>query len=204
MTFRLFRPPMFFRWLYPGALFRLRTGEKTLCLTFDDGPDPETTPELLGILRQSGIKAIFFCKGRAASEYPELIARIIDEGHLTGNHGYEHIDGWKSSSSAYLANIEQASQFIPGNYFRPPYGHLRLKQFLQIRRKFRIMLWDLMPYDFDASFGGEKSLEIMFKKARNGSVIVLHDRKGSSANRILPGFIRSAIQQGYKFILPEI
>ena len=85
---RFFRPCFIAGWLYPEAIFRMKTDEKLLCLTFDDGPDPDSTPELLDLLERHNIKGIFFCDGRAAEKYPELIDLIISNGHLTGNHGY--------------------------------------------------------------------------------------------------------------------
>jgi peptidoglycan/xylan/chitin deacetylase (PgdA/CDA1 family) len=94
---RLFRPCFIAGWLYPEAIFRIRTTEKLLCLTFDDGPDPGSTPQLLDILDKYNIKSLFFCDGRAAEKYPDLIKRMISRGHIIGNHGYSHLDGWRTS-----------------------------------------------------------------------------------------------------------
>jgi len=203
MTPRLFRPPVFLRWIYPGALFRMRTSRKELCLTFDDGPDPATTPELLAILSGYNVKALFFCKGEAAARYPDLVKKILEEGHMTGNHGYEHISGWRTGTGKYIENAEHASLFIPGNFFRPPYGRLSPFQYLKIRHKYKIVFWDLMLYDFDESFGAARSLETFRKYIRKGSVIVLHDRPGSSAGMILPPLLEFASGEGYLFSLPE-
>jgi len=74
---RLFRPCFIAGWLYPDAIFRIRTTEKLLCLTFDDGPDPDSTHQLLDILDKHDIKVLFFCDGRAAEKYPDLIKRMI-------------------------------------------------------------------------------------------------------------------------------
>jgi peptidoglycan/xylan/chitin deacetylase (PgdA/CDA1 family) len=96
MSLRLFRPGIFSRVFYPGAFFRFRTREKVLCLTFDDGPDPESTPEILEILAARKVKALFFCTGRNAELYPRLVQQIRAAGHITGNHGFDHLNGWKT------------------------------------------------------------------------------------------------------------
>jgi peptidoglycan-N-acetylglucosamine deacetylase len=202
MTIRLFRPCFLFSCLYPEALFRIKTTEKVLCLSFDDGPDPASTPELLDILDQYHVKAIFFCNGQAAEQFPLLVDKIKEDGHIAGNHGFAHIDGWKRKTEDYCENINRASRFLPGTWFRPPYGRITHAQYKQISKKFKIVFWDLMAYDFDAAFGASRSLVILMKKIRKGSVIVLHDKPGSSANTLLREFLDSAISRGYRFVLP--
>jgi peptidoglycan/xylan/chitin deacetylase (PgdA/CDA1 family) len=201
MTIRLFRPCFFSGWFYPKALFRIKTTEKILCLTFDDGPDPATTPVLLDILDQYHVKAIFFCKGQAAEKYPFLVDRIKEEGHILGNHGYMHTDGWKTKTGDYCEDVYHASRFLPCGYFRPPYGHITRAQYKMLSRKFKIIFWDLMAYDFDADFGAARSLNVLRRKIRKGSVIILHDKKNSSANEFLKEFLDSAIGRGYRFTL---
>jgi peptidoglycan-N-acetylglucosamine deacetylase len=196
---RLFRPCFFAGWLYPDSIFRIKTSVKLLCLTFDDGPDPESTPVLLKILSKYNIKAVFFCDGRAAEKYPELVKQIVSEGHLIGNHGYTHPDGWKKSKESYLSDILTAEPFTSGKLFRPPYGHLRLDQYRKLKEKFRIVFWDIMPYDFDNSFGPDNSLLILRKKIRPGSIIVLHDTSHSAANKIIEEFIIYSLKEGYGF-----
>jgi peptidoglycan/xylan/chitin deacetylase (PgdA/CDA1 family) len=196
---RLFRPCFFSGWLYPGALFRLKTSEKVLCLTFDDGPDPGSTPELLNILINYNIKAFFFCDGKAAEKYPELVRKIIINGHSIGNHGYNHLNGWKTSTGKYCNDIYCASQFTSDNLLRLPYGRIRFNQFRQLRKQFRIIFWDVMPYDFDKSFSSEKSLAVLNKKIRPGSIIVLHDTQYSTWKYFLKDFIEISISKGYKF-----
>jgi peptidoglycan/xylan/chitin deacetylase (PgdA/CDA1 family) len=200
---RLFRPCFFTGLLYPGAFFSLKRSEKNLCLTFDDGPDPGSTPELLDILNNYNIKALFFCNGRAAEKYPELVNQIIINGHIVGNHGYSHLDGWTTSTGKYCDDINKASEFTSDKLFRPPYGRIRYSQFNRLRRQFRIIFWDIMPYDFDKEFGAEKAMEILRKKIRPGSIIVLHDTPHSSALEFLNEFLSFSIDQSYRFVLPE-
>src|SRR4030043_414236 len=129
---RFFRPWLISRWLYSDALFRIKTSEKVFCLTFDDGPDPDSTPGLLDILDKHNVKAVFFCSGRSAEKYPYLIDLIKDKGHLVGNHGYNHLKGWKTCTKKYLEDIKYASCFTSDNLFRPPYGSLAPEQYMRL------------------------------------------------------------------------
>ncbi len=196
---RLFRPGFFACCLYPGAIFRIKTTEKLLCLTFDDGPNPDSTPQLLDILDQHQIKAVFFCDGRAAEKYPDLINQISSKGHIIGNHSYNHLNGWKTSTEKYVDDIDKAAALTSGSLFRPPYGRLRFEQYRKLKKKYKIVFWDLMPYDFDDSFGAENSLKILKSKIRPGSVIVLHDNPNSVAIKILEEFLTFAVKEGYRF-----
>jgi peptidoglycan/xylan/chitin deacetylase (PgdA/CDA1 family) len=200
---RLFRPGFLTIRLFPEALFRIKTEEKVLYLTFDDGPDIISTISLLKILSDSEIKATFFCSGKAASENPALISRMKTEGHVVGNHGYNHLDGLLTSKKKYLTDIRKASEFTSDCLFRPPYGRMRFNQYLNIKKSFRIIMWDIMPYDFDRKFGAKKSITILKKMIRPGSVIVLHDTSRSCALEILPEFLKFAIKEGYQFCIPD-
>ena len=196
---RLFRPLFLFRLFLPRAIFRIRTDEKLLCLTFDDGPDPETTTAVLDILAAHNVKAIFFCRGSAAEINHRLVDRIKSEGHSAGNHGYRHLDGWKTNTQVYLRNFAAAVPFTSGTLLRPPWGRIRLGQYRELSGSYRIVFWDLMPYDFDNRLDGTRVLEIMKRKIRPGSVIVLHDTAASSVLSFLDEYIRFALSEGYKF-----
>jgi peptidoglycan/xylan/chitin deacetylase (PgdA/CDA1 family) len=199
---RLFRPSLFTVRLFPEALFREKTTEKVLYLTFDDGPDIKSTNLLLDILEKHKTIAVFFCSGKAASQNRNLIERIKSGGHLIGNHGYAHLNGFLTSKHKYLEDMERAGEFTSVTLFRPPYGRLRLSQYRAIIKKYRIIMWDIMPYDFDKRFGGVRSLAILKKMIRPGSVIVLHDKPESSANEFLEEFILFALREGYTFDIP--
>jgi len=200
---RLFRPVLPASWLYPEAIFRIRTTEKVLYLTFDDGPDPVSTPQLLSILKAHNIKAIFFCTGKRAEEYSDLMNEIRAGGYMIGNHGYNHYNGWRTDSLKYINDIIRASDFTSDRIFRPPFGRLSIKQKKGLPKSFKLIFWDIMAYDFDATFGGFKSLRILQKKIRPGSIIVLHDTATSCANAIIGEFLTYAIRAGYRFELLE-
>jgi peptidoglycan/xylan/chitin deacetylase (PgdA/CDA1 family) len=201
---RLFRPGFLAGWLYTEAIFRIKTTEKALYLTFDDGPDPVSTPKLLDILKGYNIKALFFCNGMEAEKYSGLISQILNEGHAVGNHGYSHLDGWRTNCESYLADTKRASAFTSDKIFRPPFGHLRFSQYRILKKKIKIVFWDLMPYDFDPTLGSKKSLEILKKKLRPGSIIVLHDKASSCVNSILDEYLNFALHKGYRFDLLDV
>lgn len=196
---RLFRPGSIAVWLFPEAIFRIKTDEKLLYLTFDDGPDPDSTPDLLDLLQRLNIKGVFFCDGQAAEKYPELVDLIISKGHITGNHGFMHPDGWRISTDNYVEDVSRAARLTGSSLFRPPFGRMKIGQYRKLKGTYKIVMWDIMPYDFDKDFSTDKSLEVLKKKIRPGSVIVLHDKPGSMANEIIREFIPYAISMGYRF-----
>jgi peptidoglycan/xylan/chitin deacetylase (PgdA/CDA1 family) len=196
---RLYRPFVFLRLLYPGAVFRIRTRNKELCLTFDDGPDPESTPGILEILEDHDIKATFFCSGQESEKYPELTALIASKGHIIGNHGYRHLNGWKTGLNDYIENVYRAANITSRDLFRPPYGRISPLQYRKLIGRFTIVFWDLMPYDFDMRTNTEKILNVLMKKIRPGSIIVLHDKSFKSFH-FLAEFIKYAGDRGYKFV----
>jgi peptidoglycan/xylan/chitin deacetylase (PgdA/CDA1 family) len=199
---RRFRPGLLVRALYPEGLFRKPAEERLLYLSFDDGPDKWSTQNILGILRRYGIKAMFFCTGVAAEENPDVIVNIRLEGHLVGNHGYYHLDGFRTSSERYINNAKEADNLTSSKIFRPPYGRLTPLQYRKLKDDYSLVFWDVMPYDFDSNFPASSSLGVLKHKVRNGSVIVLHDDPDSSVHTWLDEFINFALSTGYSFDLP--
>jgi peptidoglycan/xylan/chitin deacetylase (PgdA/CDA1 family) len=200
---RLFRPGLLIRLIYPRGLFRIPTAEKVLYLSFDDGPDSGSTDNILSILENHGIRALFFCTGKKAETHPDLMGRIRSFDHVVGNHGYQHLDGFKTSLSDYSENIRQAEALTSASIFRPPYGRLTPSQYMAIKDDHLLVFWDLMPYDFDPDFPAKRSLDILKRKIRPGSVIVLHDDHRSSAHQYLDEFILYCLSLGYRFEIPE-
>jgi peptidoglycan/xylan/chitin deacetylase (PgdA/CDA1 family) len=190
--------------VYPEAVFRITTTTKELCLTFDDGPNPDTTPEILDILESVDLKAAFFCNGREAEKYPGLVDLIVSKGHVIGNHGYDHLSGWKTNVSDYVENVQMAEKFTSSTLFRPPYGSISLSQYREVKKNYKIVFWDLMPYDFDEKFGGKRAFNILKEKIRPGSIIVLHEKVTPSCLSFLAEFIKYAEKNGYKFVTTSL
>jgi peptidoglycan/xylan/chitin deacetylase (PgdA/CDA1 family) len=201
---RLFRPCFLAVCLFPDALFRIKTTDKILYLTFDDGPDPVSTPPLVDILARHNIKVLFFCNGNAAEKYPYLMKLISNRGHLIGNHCYNHLDGWRTDSVHYIEDVRKASSFTSGKIFRPPFGRISINQKRKLSGSYKIVFWDIMAYDFDAAFRSVRCLNLLKRKIRPGSIIVLHDKVSSCANAIVEEFINFAKSEGYRFDLLDV
>ncbi len=200
---KFFRFPIIARWILRKALYNTGRPGKTVCLSFDDGPDPETTPIILEILERYNIKALFFLSGRNAEKHPSLAKQIREKGHIAGNHGYNHLKGTKTKFKEYIDDIHLAAESTSTTIFRPPYGKITPRQYRYLTKHFTIVLWDLMAYDFDQNFDKGKVLNLILRKCRNGSVIVLHDKPGASSTEILEEVIINLIDKGYCFVLPE-
>lgn len=190
---------MISRLIFRRAVFRIFNRQKTLYLTFDDGPDPGSTPEVINILAKYKVRAMFFLNGRNAEIHPHLVGTIKNAGHLTGNHGYDHLDGWMTGTRKYLSNVSSAAPLSSDKWFRPPYGRLRYSQYRKLIRSYKIVFWDLMAYDFDIMFGKERSLRVLKENIRPGSIIVLHDTARSTCVSFLGTFLEHALDQGYVF-----
>jgi len=193
--------PKAFRAFFPSAVWRLPKKEKTVYLTFDDGPVPEATPFVLDTLERYGIKATFFCVGDNVRKYPELFKRIIDAGHQVGNHTFNHLQGFMYSTGKYTKNVEKAGKYIKSSLFRPPHGQFRFRQLLKLRKKYKIVMWDVITRDYNNSLSGDFVLNIVKKYTRNGSIIVFHDSLKAEKNMkyALPKAIEFLIGEGYKF-----
>ena len=122
--------------IYPSLMWNFSRKEKVIYLTFDDGPHPEITPWVLELLSTYNAKATFFCVGENIEKYPDTFNQILKEGHSIGNHTYNHLNGWKTSTSEYLENVDKAerainhhtSERIQNKLFRPPYGKPSISQ----------------------------------------------------------------------------
>lgn len=181
-------------WQIPGK-------EKTIYLTFDDGPIPELTPFVLETLNKFNAKATFFCVGDNARKYPGLLNEVISNGHAVGNHTYNHLDGWKKNYSEYEKNVNDGFQFIQSKMFRPPYGHITPRQINRISKDSYIVLWTVMSYDFDVNITPMKCLQNVIKFTKRGSIVVFHENKKALPRLkfALPRFISHFQEQGYEF-----
>jgi peptidoglycan/xylan/chitin deacetylase (PgdA/CDA1 family) len=189
------------KWLYPGVEWNYPEQEKTIYITFDDGPVPEVTPKVLEILREYGVKATFFCIGDNVRKYPELYHQLLAEGHRVGNHSYSHYNAWKVSAEAYLQDVEDGARLIESNLFRPPYGKLTWQVLIPLRKKYRIVMWDVISCDFDETVSAEQVYRNVTENARPGSVIVFHDSIKAAPRMIeaLPEILNFYSERAYQF-----
>ena len=195
------QPAIWLRWLYPRATWRMDRNEKAVYLTFDDGPIPEATPFILDTLSQYGIKATFFMVGDNVRKYPELYNNVVAAGHRIGNHTFNHIGGFRHTITTYKANADKADQLLHTDLFRPPHGWMRWDQYIWLRRKYRIVMWDLVTRDYSKWMTAEDVLNNVKRYTRNGSIITFHDSLKSidKLHYALPEAIKWLKAEGYEF-----
>ena len=186
---------------YRNVVFNIKGREKSIFLTFDDGPDEEVTPLLLDILQKFHAKATFFCLGKKAKKHPELVAKIKSHGHSTGNHSYHHLKASQVTDQEYFSDVEKCDEIISSKLFRPPYGSITRKQIEYLKSKYNIILWSILPGDFDLSVSKEKCLARSIKYIKSGSIIVFHDNIKSKEKLlfVLPQFLERFSKLGYTF-----
>lgn len=194
-----------FAYIYPSLIWRVKTKDKKIYLTFDDGPIPEVTPAVLKILEETGWKATFFCVGENVEKYPELYQQIIDEGHDVGNHSFNHLKGFKSTNKAYVQNVQKTAQKVKSNLFRPPYGRMKNSQIKSLKDDYTIVMWDLLTRDYNPRRSPEKIMKRIKRRIRTGSIVVFHDSLKAEKNvlTVLPKALEYWTAEGYQYGLFE-
>ena len=195
------QPSIWLRWLYPRASWRMDHNDHSVYLTFDDGPIPESTPFILQTLKEFGIHATFFMVGDNVRKYPELYKQIVAEGHQVGNHTYHHLGGFKHFTHTYVKDTNKANELIGSHLFRPPHGCMSHAENLWLRRKYRIVMWDLVTRDYSKWLTADGVVENVKRYARNGSIITFHDSLKSieKLKTALPRSLQWLKDQGYSF-----
>ncbi|MFT8317769.1 MAG: polysaccharide deacetylase family protein [Sporolactobacillus sp.] len=174
-------------------------------LTFDDGPNPLYTPQVLDLLNRYHISATFFVVGVRARKYPELLRRMKREGHLIAIHHYNHVSNWFLTPRGSRKQCEKARETvmaITGErpvYYRPPWGHLHL--FIsQATKGFHMVLWSAILGDWRRALSTERLKTRIDSHLRDGAVICLHDDgENPGANDDAPGNTIAALEE----VLPE-
>jgi peptidoglycan/xylan/chitin deacetylase (PgdA/CDA1 family) len=199
---QIVKTPKFVQLLFPSLVWSQANSKKEIYLTFDDSPTPKFTLWILNLLSSLSIKATFFCIGEFAEKYPEIIDTILNNGHQIGNHTYSHENGFLSSNKTYLQDIEKCKNVLPNtNLFRPPFGKIYPWQINKIKEKYKIIMWDVLSYDFTKNISDKKLKKNILKNTESGSIIVFHDNKKSE--KILKGnleeILKTLLRRGFKF-----
>jgi len=190
-----------------GYVWEKPNTQNKIYLTFDDGPIPEVTPWVLEVLREFNIPATFFCVGENISKHPEIFNQILNDGHGIGNHTYNHLKGWKTSTQSYLDNIEEthyemAKHGSSTQLFRPPYGKLTPSQTKAILKlNYEIVMWTVLSKDYLQTISADKVLGNIISNTTSGSIIVCHDNNKAYNNlkSVLSKMIAVLLERGYEF-----
>jgi len=212
---------MSFYWIKTNALIKkifsnyiwdVSNTENKIYLTFDDGPIPEITEWVLEELKKHDAKATFFCIGHNIEKYPKIFEKVINEGHSVGNHTFNHLNGWKTSTEKYLentklceasiSNLQSKIYNLKSKLFRPPYGKIKTSQAKKLRQLgYKIIMWDVLSADYDTTITPEKCLENVLQNVSPGSIIVFHDSVKAFPNLeyTLPKALKYWQEKGFVF-----
>lgn len=187
--------------LFPDSLVLTRGARQgsTRYLTFDDGPDPEHTPPLLDLLAKHGVRASFFLVGEKIERHPDLVRRIVNEGHLIGNHSYSHWSFKNMTTRKKLHEIRSTDELLsefdgrPHHLMRPPHGYVGadlLWHFARERRSFAYWSYDSLDYQ-------ERPTETLIAQLRScppraGDIVLMHDdsdRARAALSVLLPEWL---------------
>lgn len=203
--------------VFPSLLWNFDLKEKCIYLTFDDGPIPTITPWVLQKLKDHNAKATFFCIGANAVKHPDIFNMILRDGHATGNHSHDHLDGWRTDENTYVENVIKAEAVIRNlssalnqsktplpseKLFRPPYGRIKPSQIKALENLgYKIVMWDVISGDYDQNGSPENCLKNVKRYSNPGSILVFHDSVKAFKNlqRILPEILRHYSAEGYEF-----
>lgn len=194
-----------FRVLFPKLHWKVKTNEKVIYLTFDDGPIPEITPWVLETLDKYNVKATFFMVGNNVAQNPNEFQQVVDAGHVVANHTFNHSRGKQLTVEQYLEEIAQCEQVLKGHntkmMFRPPNGSFTKAQRKEILKKYKIIMWDLLTGDFDKNRTAEDILKTSIKLTSKGSIVLMHDsvKAWDRVRYLLPNYLEHFLAKGYKF-----
>lgn len=200
------RTPQWISRFYPSFHWGV-PNSNAIYLTFDDGPNPETTPALLALLKVYQAKATFFCVGNNVAKHPRLFEQIVNQGHSWGNHTYQHDDIKKTSAAAYLSSIKECSSIMmkyakqETKLFRPPQGRIRGNYKEILRAEYKVVFWTLLSMDHRATTNSATCTRNLLK-AKAGDIIVLHDniRTKETTLESLEVFLKWAVKNKIRLV----
>jgi peptidoglycan/xylan/chitin deacetylase (PgdA/CDA1 family) len=215
MSFYWIKTNFIVKKVFSKYIWDVPNNEKKVFLTFDDGPTPEITEWTLSQLEKFEAKATFFCIGDNINKFPEIFNSVLSKGHSVGNHTFNHLKGWETSTKEYIENVALCQESISKNskivnlkpsIFRPPYGRIKRSQAKELRNLgYKIIMWDILTADFDADVNPEQCLQNVLKNVTSGSIIVFHDSKKAFRNLeyALPKTLEFLKEKGFSFAVLE-
>jgi peptidoglycan-N-acetylglucosamine deacetylase len=187
--------------LFSSYTWKVKTKDKELFLTFDDGPHPLITPWVIEQLRLFNAKATFFCVGENVKKFPETYSQILDAGHDVGNHTFHHKNGWQTPKEDYFSDIYLAKNLIQSKLLRPPYGRIKNSQARVLAKEFEIIMWSKLSRDYEQNLNVKESYKQMCK-VKNGDILVFHDSDKAFKNLqfLLPPLLAFYHNKGFQML----
>lgn len=198
--------PKWWQKVWPEIIWSYPKESDSIFLTFDDGPVAGLSEAVIEILQSYQAKATFFCTGQQAKANPGLLDKFRAAEHLLGNHSFHHYSAWSCSTETYLKDVAMAAEWIPSKLYRPPYGRLSWSTYQALKKNYKIVMWDVMPGDFQSGMDAPKCLESIQRNAKPGSVIVLHEKQRTKQKllKLLPPLLDYFSEQNWQCkILPD-
>lgn len=196
-------PPRWFQRLQPQFTWSVPNARGTIYLTFDDGPTLGVTDWVLDELRRAGARATFFCIGHNAERYPDLLERIVREGHAVGNHTYSHITGYGKTAASYMKDVELAGAVLgESRLFRPPYGRVSAAEVRALRALgYDIILWSRLSMDYSNRVSAWDVLRFATEGVRSGDILAFHDsyKAEQKLRYALPRALETLRARGFGF-----
>ncbi|MCL6598379.1 MAG: polysaccharide deacetylase family protein [Alicyclobacillus macrosporangiidus] len=198
-----------------GTLKRSARNQRVIALTFDDGPDPRYTPKVLDVLAQHSVRATFFVVGERAKAHPELIRRMVSEGHQVAPHAQRHVHAWLSGPLRSWRNVAEAKRTVesltgrPVTQFRPPWGGFNSVQRLALARLgLTPVLWSVRAIDWNAGDHAAAIARRVKEGAHPGAIVLCHDAGGADGAplntlRALPDILAYLRRLNYTFVTTE-
>lgn len=193
--------PKFIQNIFINCEFKIKDSQKTIYLTFDDGPVPDVTIEVLNLLDKYNAKATFFCVAQNIIKHPEVFEEIKKRGHRLGNHTFHHLKGWKTKDEEYFSDIKMADELVCSNLFRPPYGRIKPQQFLFLRKIYRIILWSVISYDYNSLLSKRRVWKNVRNNITDNDIVLFHDNIKAKENMLyaLNNTLSFFSAKGYSF-----
>lgn len=196
----LFSTPFLIRKILSKNIkWELPNNNNAIYITFDDGPNPDTTPFILDILKRYSAKATFFCLGKNVKAHPTIHDAILQNGHTVGNHTFNHYNGWRTNIDDYLEDVESCNQLIKSSLFRPPYGKLKSAQLKKLKDRYSVIMWSKLSGDFDIKLNKEKCLKSLLINTKSGDIVVFHDsiKAKDNVQYILPRYLECLCKNNF-------
>ncbi len=190
---------------YIATMGQIEEGQKKIALTFDDGPHPYYTEQLLDGLKERGVKATFFVTGEHAKLHADVIKRMSEDGHLIGNHTYSHMQLGKTNREEFKEELVQTNEVIKGItgeeviYVRPPYGSWDKE--LETELNMFPVLWTIDPLDWCSDNVDAVTRKVLSKAGEN-DIILMHDYYASTVTAALQ-IVDELQKEGYEFVTVE-